>query len=168
LGCRYDGSDAVGCWILAKLSQSIAAAISSGFEVFISGGAVGVDQWAAAAVLDAKKGHPEVRLVIARPFPSQSAAWPLNGQRDYETLLRNADKVLDISPDPYTGVKMLLRDEWMVDHAEAVIAVWNGYPGGTGHTVGYAQKQGKPVLRLDPISKECNWLGSGAPFLFSV
>ena len=33
----------------------------------------------------------------------------------------------------------------MVDHAEIVLAVWNGSPSGTSQTVWYARETGKPV-----------------------
>lgn len=38
----------------------------------------------------------------------------------------------------------------MVDHSDAVIAVWNGSKSGTGNTVRYAMSSGKKVLIIDP------------------
>ena len=43
---------------------------------FISGGALGVDQWAAEIVLELKTKHLGLILIIARPFPSQDFIWP--------------------------------------------------------------------------------------------
>ena len=42
------------------------------------------------------------------------------------------------------------RNRYMVDHADLLIAVWDGRPSGTGKTVQYAQQQGKHVLMIDP------------------
>jgi nucleoside 2-deoxyribosyltransferase len=38
----------------------------------------------------------------------------------------------------------------MVDHADFIIAVWDGRSSGTGKTVQYAQRQGKPVTIINP------------------
>jgi len=46
----------------------------------------------------------------------------------------------------------------MVDNSDATIAVWDGQPSGTGNTVEYARKQGKPVLVIDPTEKTERWL----------
>ena len=42
----------------------------------------------------------------------------------------------------------------MVDHAEIVLAVWNGSPSGTGQTVWYARETGKPVWIIRPDTLE--------------
>ena len=44
------------------------------------------------------------------------------------------------------------RNRYMVDHADLLIAVWDGRPSGTGKTVQYTQQQGKPALVIDPKS----------------
>ncbi len=45
------------------------------------------------------------------------------------------------------------RNQWMVDHASRVIAVHNGEPGGTYHTIQYAQFRGVCVVAIGDISK---------------
>lgn len=42
------------------------------------------------------------------------------------------------------------RNQWMVDRADAVLAVWDGSPGGTANCVNYARKVGKPITIIDP------------------
>jgi hypothetical protein len=46
----------------------------------------------------------------------------------------------------------------MVDNSDAVIAIWDSGPSGTGNTVEYAKKQGKPVLVIDPDKKSEIWI----------
>ena len=46
----------------------------------------------------------------------------------------------------------------MVDNSDATIAIWDRKPSGTGNTVEYARKQGKPVLVIDPMRQEEKWL----------
>ena len=52
----------------------------------------------------------------------------------------------------YTPGCMEKRNQYMVDHAYYILAVWNGRPSGTGNTVRYAQKKGKFVIVIDPVS----------------
>ena len=40
----------------------------------------------------------------------------------------------------------------MVDHADFILAVWNGKPSGTGRTVTYARGKGRTVIVIDPVS----------------
>ena len=40
----------------------------------------------------------------------------------------------------------------MTEHADSVIAVWDGSKSGTGNTVRFALKRGLPVTILDPIT----------------
>ena len=40
------------------------------------------------------------------------------------------------------------RNEWMVDHAGRVIAVFNGEKGGTKNTIDYAERQNVPVIYI--------------------
>ena len=59
---------------------------------------------------------------------------------------------------PYAVWKMQKRNEWMVDNCDAVIAVWDGAPGGTANTVDYARKLGKSVLVIDPVEQTEKWI----------
>ena len=45
----------------------------------------------------------------------------------------------------YTPDCLRKRNRYMVDHADIVLAVWNGSPSGTGQTVWFAQNSRKPV-----------------------
>jgi uncharacterized phage-like protein YoqJ len=49
----------------------------------------------------------------------------------------------------YPGTRaMQIRDEWMVDHAKRIVALWDGSFSGTFNTIRYARKKGKPVTNL--------------------
>jgi len=50
---------------------------------------------------------------------------------------------------PYNSTCMQDRNEWMVDHCHALVAVWNGTGGGTANCVGYAKRVGKPIVMID-------------------
>src|SRR5688572_27990476 len=87
----------------------------------ITGMAQGVDQWAAQICLTM-----EIPYVAAIPFVGQEMMWPEDAQKRWRYLLGRAAQVEVISEGSYTAKKMDLRNRWMVDHADLVLAVWDG------------------------------------------
>ena len=54
----------------------------------------------------------------------------------------------------YTPDCMLARNRYLVEHSSVLLAVYNGScRSGTGMTVRYAQKQGREVIIIDPVSR---------------
>lgn len=114
-------------------------------EKIISGMALGVDQWAANIAV--KLGIP---FLAAVPFEGQEGAWPEVSQKVFHKLLDKAAEVVIVSPGGYAAPKMQIRNEWMVDHCDKLIAVWDGTPGGTGNCVTYATSKDKEIIRINP------------------
>ncbi len=140
--------------IRTVLKEIVARAIAKGYTRFISGGALGVDQWAAEAVLAARKEHPGLELVIAVPFEGQEALWNAGDRERYQRILESADAVRIICGGRPAAWKYQKRNEWMVDNADVLVAVWDGSRGGTANCVRYAVRKGIPILRLDPRTWE--------------
>lgn len=111
--------------------------------VVISGMALGWDQALAQAALNLK-----LPLVAAVPFKGQELAWPQASQEAYHKLLDQASSVVYVSDPGYAPWKMQRRNEWMVDQAGVVLAMWNGSAGGTANCIRYAEAQGVPVVNL--------------------
>lgn len=112
----------------------------------ISGGAQGWDQALAhaAAVL-------KIPFVVAVPFAGQESKWPLDAREYFGRLLARAAEVVIVSEGGYAAAKFIKRDHWMVDRADALLALWDGEPaGGTYATVKYAGEQGKRVDNVWP------------------
>ncbi len=147
--------------IMNMLTSAIRRAVLAGYNTFISGGALGVDQWAMEAIIVLKKDpiYNHIKLVVMRPFPSQHVKWPQESQVHFFRLLKQANEIIDICDDPYAGWKMHMRNRAMVDKSTAVIAVWWGdKAGGTWGCLEYALKEGKRILALNPHEKTYNWL----------
>jgi len=53
---------------------------------------------------------------------------------------------------------MQKRNECMIDNSDAVIAVWDGAPGGAANPVDYAHKVGRSVLVIDPVKQTEKWI----------
>ena len=48
--------------------------------------------------------------------------------------------------EKYGRAAPILRDEEMVDMADAVLVIWDGVSRGSKHTADYARKKGKPLV----------------------
>jgi len=129
------------------LLHGIQQAYSSGYNVFISGMARGVDLWAADIVLSLKKLHPDIKLMCAVPFTGHDLRWAESDRIECRRILQNADLVVTVCKG-YSGGCFQLRNQWMIDHCSRLIAVWNGKPSGTGNAVRYAQAQGIESIYL--------------------
>lgn len=122
-------------------------------EVVIQGMASGVDMWSAR--LAAAVGIP---YWCARPWTTHA---PRKAEREeYDNIIGSAAYVhvvtpLDRYPGPWVYQK---RNEWMVDKADRILAVWDGSPGGTANCVAYAHRKDKEILRYDPKRDKLEWL----------
>lgn len=117
----------------------------------ITGMAIGTDQW--AAELCVNMGIP---FIAALPFDGQEKKWPPKAQAKFHLLLTKAAQKFIICPGEYEPWKMQKRNEWMVNTAHMVVAVWNGSSGGTANCVGYAVQVGKYIhyVPLPPAGME--------------
>lgn len=130
--------------IKRSLEAAIDQAIRDGFTTFITGMAQGVDIWAAQIVLRRRETNPTLRLVAALAYPNGEKHWHAAWKKQYIQVLACADETVTVSP-AYSRACYQLRDEWMVNHASRVIAVYDGVPGGTRNTIEYADKSGVEV-----------------------
>ncbi len=125
-----------------------------GVRHFISGMALGVDTYAAQSVLKLKELFPEITLECAVPCRGQESRWSKEDKAVYTDILSRADTVT-VLQDRYTPFCMQLRDAYMVDRADLVLAVWDGTPtGGTAYTVKCAEKRKKEIIVIPMEEKE--------------
>jgi uncharacterized phage-like protein YoqJ len=127
--------------IKSALEKAIRQALSDGFTVFITGMSRGVDLWAAQIVLRWREENQKIKLICASPYKGFEKRWPEAWENLYVSVLKQADHVRFIG-NGYTTDVFQRRNEWMVDHAARVIAVYNGTPGGTQNTIEYAKHLG--------------------------
>lgn len=120
-----------------------AALKTCGPKKVITGMALGWDQALAIAC-----GHLSIPYTAAVLFKGQEGRWSSGQQELYRLLLDAAAEVIYVSDPGFTAAKMQKRNEWMVDHSDAVLALWNGSAGGTANCVRYAQSMHVPVINL--------------------
>lgn len=145
----YGDSDSRCLALRAAMARKIHLAINLGYTDFITGMALGVDQWAAITVIMAKKSYPHVKLHAALPYLNQTSRW-YGWQKDlYDDILRFADKVYVTSRDQ-TKNAPIIRNAFMIKHADLLIAVCDGTAGGTTSTVRMAEKKGIDRVIINP------------------
>lgn len=116
----------------------------------ITGMALGADMVFAIAILELKKQGWDIKLHCAIPCRNHSCKWNKSYQDLYNYILNKADIVKLVTDEDYKPWLMQKRNEYMVDLADKVIAVWDGNKGGTYNCVKYAEKKGKEIIRILP------------------
>lgn len=135
----------------AILLDEIMRRAEQGYDTFYCGAARGMDIIFGHQVLLVKAlEHPEIKLVCVIPYEEQAKGWPEKWRDRYFGLLEQADDVVLLS-NRYTCDCYQRRNRYMVDHSDAVLAVYNeSGQGGTACTVAYAGRQGKEVVCINP------------------
>ena len=134
--------------IVRDLEKEIRQAIADGLSVFITGMARGVDIWAAQIVLSLRNSGYDIKLICACPYDGFESGWSKDWQKQYKEILTAADYVKYVC-EGYSRSCFHIRNEWMVNHAARVIAVFNGEKSGTKNTIDYAAKVSVPVVRIE-------------------
>jgi predicted Rossmann fold nucleotide-binding protein DprA/Smf involved in DNA uptake len=112
----------------------------------ISGMAIGFDTIVALVALELN-----IPVLAAVPFIGQERIWPKPSQDLYNEILNNSLTTINIvSKGGYTKAKFQIRDEFMVDRCNLLIACHNGTTGGTLNTIRYAQKINRDVIYINP------------------
>ena len=116
----------------------------------VTGMALGVDTVFALAVIELKQEGYNIHLHCAIPCKNHSSKWPKESQELYQYILSQADSIHIVTDEEYKPYLMQVRNEYMVDISDIMIAVWDGSKSGTGNCVEYALKQKKKVYRICP------------------
>jgi len=141
----YAPENPLRAWVKARLREQLR--LRKPFKPFyaISGMALGVDQDFCEICIEL--GVP---FIAAVPFIGQERQWPLQSRERYRELLAQAYDIEIVCPGGYERWKMLARNEWLCEHSNVLLAVFDGSPGGTASTVLCAHRLGREVIRINP------------------
>lgn len=143
-GHRPDKLGGYGAGVSSRLVDlARAALIRYRPNEVISGMALGWDTALALAAIEL--GIP---LTAAVPFEGQERKWRPEQQEQFRAILALATTVVVVSPGGYAVWKMQIRNEWMVDRATAMLALWDGSGGGTGNCIEYARRRKIQIVNL--------------------
>lgn len=140
-GCQSAGEK------LDKLDKLVEESYFEGYTVFMSGGMGKFDEKFESAVRKAKLRHKEIKLFLVVPYFSNK----LNTNKDY--LEEMYDGV--IVPDTVEGVffkkAISVRNRWIVDNSDLIIAYVERDYGGAFEAVKYAKSKGKQIINIGKL-----------------
>lgn len=156
----FDEEDERCVEIQRRMAELIEALIHGGVKTFYSGMALGVDQWGVKIAQAMRQQHLSVKVVAVLPCETQASRWsPEQRHRYFDVLLPACDDVITLQRH-YTADCMMKRNAWLVDHADCLLAVYDGMEkGGTHRTIQYARRMEKPVIAMHPDTLEASLLG---------
>ena len=130
-----------------KLKDTLETLIEEGYCFFGAGGALGFDTIAAQIVLNLKKRHPEIKLILVLPCKNQTRGWDEKDISAYESIIEQADKVV-YTQEHYDRGCMFKRNRHLVDNSSVCVAYLTEEKGGTAYTVNYANQKGVKVINI--------------------
>ena len=144
-GHRHLGDD----FSPSKMRKLIKTAIKEGIEVFYCGMAMGFDLLAGEYIAKQKKSHPCLRLIACIPCYGQEKYFSDKDKKRYASLLKKADETVMLSDHYFNGC-MQIRDKYMVERADVLIAYCNQETGGAAYTVKIFKKMkpDAPIYRI--------------------
>ena len=116
---------------------------------FVVGGALGVDHW--AAVYAQANSIP---YTVVLPFPPEVMGkfWSDADRKHLAADIDGSEELRIVNHLQYDVRDYQKRNEWMVDMADVVFAVWTGKQvGGTANCIRYAKQMRVPVWNLWPL-----------------
>ena len=135
--------------IKLNLRETLLSLIDKGVHSFVAGGAVGFDMLASFCVLDLKRLHPEIRLIIAIPFAGWNRLFSESDKIKTADLLRQTDEIITVSSVGGNGA-YYARNRYMADHSGYCISYVTKRSGGSFYTVNYAKSKGVKVIPIIP------------------
>lgn len=141
----------------AALTEQITILVGRGVTDYYSGGADGVDCWAAEIVLHLRENNPALKLHCVLPYEGQADSWSDSARERYYSILKQSDSFHYVSRKFYNGC-MIDRNHQLVESTDMLLAVYKGVQrSGTGATVNYARKMGRDIIIIDPITRHVTY-----------
>ena len=123
-----------------KLYTEIEKLIKEGVEIFYNGMAIGFDLLAAEQVIKLKKKYNKVKLVACIPCYNQEKSFSQKDKQRYVEILKRVDEQVLLSETYYRGC-MQVRDKYMADRADVLVAFCEKETGGAAYTLKYFKKK---------------------------
>lgn len=142
-----DPADPRRYWLRERLITKLR---ELGATLLWSGGSQGADEDACRVAI-----HLFIPFRLALPFPGFDEPWPAEARKRAHQIRSQARGVEYVNTRrPYTRHEAtrfyLERNVFLVRRVDHLIAVWDGEPGETAHTVRAAEAIGRPWTQIDP------------------
>ncbi len=104
----------------------------------------GFDKLVAAVVRKLKQKHPHIKLELVLPYVTKE----VNDEKELYYKAYDNIIIADISEHTPAKFKILKCNQYMVDHADFLIAYVNYSFGGASQTLAYAQRRNIKIFNL--------------------
>ena len=144
-----------GCKRLKKrLHDQFILLYEQGVRRFLIGGNLGADIWSGEILLKLKEQpeYGDIELVLILPHPDHDARWDQRSKDRLMFLLAHCAESVTVGTQA-NSESYYKRNRYLIDHADCLLAVYDNdrtVRSGTGQTVQYAEKLGKPVVLIHP------------------
>lgn len=147
LGNDYTGTSPLLTALRAKIIEAIMLNCNKPDELtLITGMALGIDQLFAEIAISM-----QFPFIAAIPCWNQDKMWTIQSKEQYGNILANKlCTIYLVLAEEYTAKCMQIRNQWMVDNCDLLIAVWDGTNGGTANCIRYATSKNKEIIRINP------------------
>lgn len=144
------GFDLSGIELRNKLMDQIIILIEMhSVKHFISGMALGVEQFAAEIILELKKTYPDITLEGVIPYETQAIKWTIAQRDRYFSILERCDKET-LLQQHYTSNNRKKLNEYMIKRSDYLVAVCSGKSGETGQTLACARFFKRNIIVINP------------------
>ena len=148
LACTFAGHREVfSSKVDAQITKSLSELLRTDTEfIFYTGGMGDFDKKCESAVRLMKKDNPKlsIRLILVLPYMTNR----LNTEKEYfETYFDDVIIPTELC-DVHYKAAIKMRNRWMVEHSDRVLAYIRRNYGGAFETIKYAHQQGRLVLNL--------------------
>lgn len=118
----------------------------------ITGLGLGVETASALATIALKRTISNIKLHCAIPCKSFASNWPEGSRKLYEDILSKADIFTIVSGNTtYTPSVVQMKNQYLIDHSDMMIIVWNGIESGSTYDcIQSVKKVGKKIILVDP------------------
>ncbi|MEQ6218436.1 DUF1273 domain-containing protein [Levilactobacillus brevis] len=108
------------------LKKLLIGKLENGMDWLITGGQLGVEQWAAEVGLALKPDYPELKIAMMTPFADFGSSWNENNRGTYTQLASRVDFHQSVSEQPYHGPQQLRNyQEFMLTHTDEAVMVYD-------------------------------------------
>lgn len=124
------------------LKNYLKESIETGVTWLITGGQLGIEQWAIEAGAELKSEYPEFKIAMMLPFKDFGSNWNETNQAKLAQVKLQADFVDSVSASPYESPQQLRNYQtFMLSHTERAALVYD------------IEKEGKPEYDYQVIKK---------------
>lgn len=123
--------------------------IRNGITHFIAGMTFGTVYYAIEIVLYLRDEYPNITLDLILPHAYQSRKFSNNQLSKYDKVLNQCDNILVLQDtvNPYCIQKL---NQYLVEHSDIAIAIWDGTNKGISKIVKYALSKKLPITVIHP------------------